>query len=107
MRTGKYSFTRKALPTIHPNTNPLGWLMRSPRNQWGTTSTEMEGKGGRGRTYNGSKERGESLLLRGTEGNEERREGTKMYAWLGSRVVSVLDSGAEGRGSNRSRDAVG
>ena len=48
MRTGKYSFTRKALPTIHPNTNPLGWLMRSPRNQWGITSTEMEGKGGRG-----------------------------------------------------------
>jgi len=28
--------------------------------------------------------------------------------WLGSRVVSVLDSGAEGpAGSNRSRDAVG
>jgi len=27
--------------------------------------------------------------------------------WLGSRVVSVLDSGAEGLGSNRSRDAVG
>ena len=27
--------------------------------------------------------------------------------WLGSRVVSVLDSGAEGPGSNRSRDAVG
>jgi len=26
--------------------------------------------------------------------------------WLGSRVVSVLDSGAEGPGSNRSRDAV-
>ena len=26
---------------------------------------------------------------------------------LGSRVVSVLDSGAEGLGSNRSRDAVG
>jgi len=26
---------------------------------------------------------------------------------LGSRVVSVLDSGAEGPGSNRSRDAVG
>jgi len=25
--------------------------------------------------------------------------------WLGSRVVSVLDSGAEGPGSNRSRDA--
>jgi len=25
---------------------------------------------------------------------------------LGSRVVSVLDSGAEGLGSNRSRDAV-
>ena len=24
--------------------------------------------------------------------------------WLGSRVVSVLDSGAEGLGSNRSRD---
>jgi len=28
-------------------------------------------------------------------------------AWLGSRVVSVLDSGAEGQGSNHSRDAVG
>ena len=27
--------------------------------------------------------------------------------WLGSRVVSVLDSCAEGPGSNRSRDAVG
>jgi len=27
--------------------------------------------------------------------------------WLGSRVVSVLDSGAEGPGSNGSRDAVG
>ena len=27
--------------------------------------------------------------------------------WLGSRVVSVLDSGAEGPGSNRCRDAVG
>ena len=27
--------------------------------------------------------------------------------WLGSRVVSVLDSGAEGPGSNCSRDAVG
>ena len=27
--------------------------------------------------------------------------------WLGSRVVSVLDSGAKGPGSNRSRDAVG
>ena len=26
---------------------------------------------------------------------------------LGSRVVSVLDSGAEGLSSNRSRDAVG
>jgi len=26
--------------------------------------------------------------------------------WLGSRVVSVLDSDAEGLGSNRSRDAV-
>jgi len=26
--------------------------------------------------------------------------------WLGSRVVSVLDSGAEGPGSNRSRNAV-
>ena len=27
--------------------------------------------------------------------------------WLGSRVVSMLDSGAEGLGSNRSRDSVG
>ena len=27
--------------------------------------------------------------------------------WLGSRVVSVLDSGSEGLGSNRSRDVVG
>ena len=26
---------------------------------------------------------------------------------IGSRVVSVMDSGAEGSGSNRSRDAVG
>ena len=29
------------------------------------------------------------------------------FGWLGSRVVSVLDSDAEGPGSNRSRDAVG
>ena len=30
------------------------------------------------------------------------------YLWqLDSRVASVLDSGAEGLGSNRSRDAVG
>ena len=29
------------------------------------------------------------------------------YETLGSRVVSVLDSGAEGPGSNRSRDALG
>jgi len=27
--------------------------------------------------------------------------------WLGRRVVSVLDSGAEGPDLNRSRDAVG
>ena len=32
---------------------------------------------------------------------------THAGGWLGSRVVSVLDSGAEGPGSNRSRDAVG
>ena len=32
---------------------------------------------------------------------------TGLYRWLGSRVVSVLDSDAEGPGSNRSRDAVG
>ena len=31
----------------------------------------------------------------------------KKLGWLGSQVVSVLDSGAEGPGSNRSRDAVG
>ena len=31
----------------------------------------------------------------------------KVCGWLGSRVVSVLDSGAEGPGTNRSRDAVG
>ena len=31
----------------------------------------------------------------------------KLTGWLGSRVVIVLDSGAEGLGSNRSRDAVG
>jgi len=30
-----------------------------------------------------------------------------VVGWLGSRGVSVLDSGAEGPGSNRSRDAVG
>jgi len=29
------------------------------------------------------------------------------HGWLGSRVVSVLDSGAEGPGLNRSGDAVG
>jgi len=28
------------------------------------------------------------------------------HGWLGSRVVSVLDLGAEGLGSNRSHDAV-
>ena len=32
---------------------------------------------------------------------------TAAAGWLGSRVVSVLDSGAEGPGSNRSRDAIG
>ena len=32
---------------------------------------------------------------------------TRRSDWLGSRVVSVLDSGAEGPGSNRSRNAVG
>ena len=32
--------------------------------------------------------------------------GLQCRGWLGSRVVSVLDSGAEGPGSNRSRDAV-
>ena len=32
---------------------------------------------------------------------------TNAMVWLGSRVVSMLDSGAEGPGSNRSRDAVG
>jgi len=31
----------------------------------------------------------------------------QLHFLLGSRVVSVLDSGAEGVGSNRSRDAVG
>jgi len=31
----------------------------------------------------------------------------QLLGWLGSRVVSVLDSGAECPGSNRSRDAVG
>jgi len=31
----------------------------------------------------------------------------KRFEWLGSRVVSVLDSGAEGPGSDRSRDAIG
>ena len=30
-----------------------------------------------------------------------------IQGWLGSRVVSVLDTGAEALGSNRSRDAVG
>ena len=30
----------------------------------------------------------------------------RVHRWLGSRVVSVLDSGAEGPSSNRSRDAV-
>jgi len=28
------------------------------------------------------------------------------YGWLGSRVVGVLDSGAEDLGSNRRREAV-
>jgi len=31
----------------------------------------------------------------------------RSYLWLSSRVVSVLDLGAEGPGTNRSRDAVG
>jgi len=31
---------------------------------------------------------------------------TSVHGWLGSRVVNVLDSGTEGLGSNRSRDAV-
>ena len=31
----------------------------------------------------------------------------KSSGWLGSRVVSVLDSGAEGLRSNRSREVVG
>ena len=31
----------------------------------------------------------------------------RFIGWLGSRVVSVLDSGAEGPGSNCSRDTVG
>jgi len=35
------------------------------------------------------------------------RPSTLPGGWLDSRVVSVLDSGAEGTGSNRSRDAVG
>jgi len=30
-----------------------------------------------------------------------------VMGWLDSRVVSVLDSGPEGPGSNRRRDAVG
>ena len=34
------------------------------------------------------------------------RQYTPQLGWLGSRVVSVLDSGAENPGSNRSRDAV-
>jgi len=33
--------------------------------------------------------------------------GYTSYGWLGSRVVSMLHSGAEGPGSNRSHDAVG
>ena len=32
---------------------------------------------------------------------------TELSGWLGSRMVSVLDSGAEGPVSNRSRNAVG
>ena len=35
------------------------------------------------------------------------RHGQVYVGWFGSRVVSVLDSGAEGLRSNRSRDAVG
>jgi len=31
----------------------------------------------------------------------------EMIGWLGSRVVSALDSVQKGLGSNRSRDAVG
>ena len=30
-----------------------------------------------------------------------------LFGWFGSRVVSMLDTGAEGLDSNRSRDAVG
>jgi len=36
----------------------------------------------------------------------ERNYVTVTLGWLGSRVVSVLDSGAEGPDSYRSRDAV-
>jgi len=39
--------------------------------------------------------------------NSEVNSGISRCAWLGSRVVSELDSGAEDPGSNRSRDAVG
>ena len=41
---------------------------------------------------------------------EKRTRGVNSHAptgWLGKRVVSMLDGGAEGPGSNRSRDAVG
>jgi len=39
--------------------------------------------------------------------NQDIDTSTVYVGWLGSRVVSVLDSGAEGPGFNRSRDAVG
>jgi len=43
----------------------------------------------------------------GNSCSESRRRKRKGCGWLGSRVVSMLDSGVEGPGSNRSRDAVG
>ena len=39
--------------------------------------------------------------------SEANKYSQSVSQWLGSRVVSVLDSAAEGPGSNRSRDAVG
>jgi len=49
------------------------------------------------------------LRAHGLRKREDHFTFTRVWwlGWLGSRVVSVLDSGAEGPGSNRSRDTVG
>jgi len=50
----------------------------------------------------------DQIMLHSQTGTLPDIERTPLHTgWLGSRVVSVLDSGAEGPASNRSRYAVG